>query len=265
MRRVALITGGSRGIGLCLARALLAADHDVAITAARDEDALAHASAALATEFGAERVMGVLSDAGDPKAADGVVRATRERFGRFDILINNAGRGPRELNDRFHVAPQKFWEIDPEGWSEVVRTNVNGPFHMARAAAPVLAEAGWGRIIGISTSRVTMIKPGFAPYGPTKAALDTMTRIFADDLRGTGVTVNILAPGGATETGFIPKAGRTGAYANLLPVDVMNAALLWLVSDAANEVTAARVIGKNWDPADPAAAREDTGDPPRTL
>ena len=71
--------------------------------------------------------------------------------------------------------------------------------------------------------------------------------------------------GGPTETDFIPSEGRTGAYMQLLSVDVMNAALLWLCSPAADKVTAARFIGKHWDPEDPNAAREDTGAPPRTL
>jgi 3-oxoacyl-[acyl-carrier protein] reductase len=179
--------------------------------------------------------------------------------------VNNAGRGLREISDDFHSEALKFWDATPEGWQEIIRSNVNGPFLMARAVAPHMIRSGWGRIIGISTSRVTMIREGFAPYGPSKAALDTMTGIFAKDLAGTGVTANILLPGGATDTDFIPRAGRSGHYLNLLPVDVMNEALLWLVSDAADGVTGARFVGKLWDPANPDAAREDTGAPPLIL
>lgn len=265
MRRVALITGGSRGIGLSFAHALLAADHDVVITAARGGDALAAAEEELAQVYGGSRVRAIQADAGLERDAGRSVAFALSEFDRLDILVNNAGRGPRELNEDFHRSPQKFWQADPDDWAEVVRTNINGPFLMARAAAPHMVRAGWGRIIGISTSRVTMIKPGFAPYGPTKAALDTMTRIFADDLHGTGVTVNILAPGGATETDFIPPDGRSGRYLDLLPVDVMNDALVWLCSEQADDVTAARFIGKMWDPRTPFAAREDTGEAPRLL
>ncbi|MBC6407718.1 MAG: SDR family oxidoreductase [Rhodobacteraceae bacterium] len=110
-----------------------------------------------------------------------------------------------------------------------------------------------------------MTRQGFAPYGPSKAALDTMTKIFAEDFQGTGVTCNILAPGGPTETDFIPEDGRNGRYLQLLPVDVTNDTLLWLCSAAADDVTAARFIGKHLDPNDPSKAREDTGDAPRIL
>lgn len=264
MRKVALITGGSRGIGLSFAHAMLGAGYDVAITGARGGERLQQSAETLSATCG-RAVLGVQADAGLPVDAERAVSEVIAHFGRLDILINNAGRGPGELNPEFHRSPMRFWDLDPAGWAEIMRTNVNGPFLMARAAAPHMIEAGWGRIIGISTSRVTMVKEGFAPYGPSKAALDTMTSIFARDLLGTGVTVNILAPGGATETEFIPAEGRSGAYMSLLPVDVMNAALLWLCSTEADSVTAARFIGKHWDPSDPNAAREDTGDPPRTL
>ncbi|MEO0913534.1 MAG: SDR family oxidoreductase [Pseudomonadota bacterium] len=265
MARMALITGGSRGIGLSFAKALLTDGFYVTITGARSADALNAAVASLGDRFGPDRVAGVVADAGHPEHAERAVALAIERFGSLDILVNNAGRGPLEINSSFHRDVLPFWEIEPEGWSEIVQTNVTGPFLMARAAAPHMVRAGWGRIIGISTSLATMIKPGFAPYGPTKAALDTMTRIFAEDLKGRGVTCNILAPGGPTETDFIPAEGREGAYASLLPVDVMNRALIWLCSEASGDVTAARFIGKLWDDADPHAAREDTGQPPKTL
>jgi len=265
MARVALITGGSRGIGLSFAEALLGAGFDVAITAARGLEALHAAEARLSDAFGPGRVLAVQADAGDPAAAEACVAEVVARFGRLDVLVNNAGRGPREVKEDFISANQKFWEIDPEGWSEILRSNVTGPFLMARAAAPHMVGAGWGRIINISTSRATMVKTGNAPYGPSKAALDTLTWQFAEDLGGTGVTMNALAPGGPTETEFFPAEGRTGVYAKMLPVDVMNGALLWLCSEAGDGVTAGRFIGKLWDPSDPGAAREDTGEAPRIL
>ncbi|MEO0360104.1 MAG: SDR family oxidoreductase, partial [Pseudomonadota bacterium] len=259
--KVALVTGGSQGIGLSFARALLGAGFAVAITAARDAAALQRAEADLGGRFGADRVLAVLADAGDPASAAKPVEAAVGRWSRIDVLVNNAGRGPREFSETFHQAAPKFWETPADAWTEILRTNLDGPFLAAKAAAPHMIAAGWGRIVNISTSRVTMVRAGYAPYGPSKAALDAMTRIFAADLEGTGVTVNTLLPGGATDTRFIPEA-RAGAYLKLLPADVMNDALLWLASEASDGVTAARIVGAKWDPSDPAKAREDTGAPP---
>jgi len=265
---IVVVTGGSRGIGLSFAKTLLGAGWRVLLTAARDGEALEKAVAELADQHGVEAVAGILADAGTLEGAERSVAATLDRFGQIDALVNNAGRGPREISESFPSEPPKFWETTPSAWDEIVRSNVNGPFLMARAAAPHMIAAGWGRIVNISTSQMTMVRKGFAPYGPSKAALDAMTRIFAQDLEGTGVTVNTLLPGGATDTSFIPGAGpgRRGADGNLLPVDIMNAALLWLLSSKSNGVTAGRFVGAKWvSEDDPDAAREDTGAPPLIL
>jgi 3-oxoacyl-[acyl-carrier protein] reductase len=215
------------------------------LTAARSRDELEATVGALRDAHGEDAAAGAMADAGVEADAARTVGETLDRFGRLDALINNAGRGPREYSETFNRTPVKFWEVPAEGWSELIRSNVVGPFLMAKAAAPHLIAAGWGRIVNISTSRVTMVRRGYAPYGPSKAALDAMTRIFAADLEGTGVTVNTLLPGGATDTPFIPGEGpgRTGADLKLLPVDVMNGALLWLLSEASDGVTAGRFVG----------------------
>ncbi|MEM6440964.1 MAG: SDR family oxidoreductase [Pseudomonadota bacterium] len=265
--KVALITGGGRGIGKEFAGVLTAAGWRVMLTAARSREELEATVADLRAAQGEGAAAGVTADAGREADAARAVAETLDRFGRLDALINNAGRGPREFTETFATDPLRFWELSAEGWAELIRSNVDGPFLTAKAAAPAMIAQGWGRIVNISTSRITMIRKGFAPYGPSKAALDAMTRIFAQDLEGTGVTVNTLLPGGATDTPFIPGEGptRTGADLKLLPVHVMNEALLWLVSEASDGVTAGRFVGVNWDPTDPSACREDTGAPPLIL
>lgn len=258
---VAIVTGAGRGIGREFARLLSDAGWRLTLTAARSREELETAAAALPGE-----TLPLLADAGDPADAERTVSETLARFGRLDALINNAGRGPREWSETFNRNPERFWEIPPDAWREIVRSNVDGPFLMARFAAPAMIAQGRGRIVNISTSRNTMIRKGYSPYGPSKAALDAMTRVFAQDLEGTGVTVNTLLPGGATDTPFIPgERGRSGADGKLLPVSVMNDALLWLLSDAADGVTAARLVGARWNPADPGACREDAGEPPLIL
>jgi 3-oxoacyl-[acyl-carrier protein] reductase len=108
------------------------------------------------------------------------------------------------VNESFLTQPTRFWETDPETWRMVIDTNVNGPFLMARATAPHMLKSGWGRIINMSMSYATMRRRGFSPYGPSKAALESETQIWAQELDGTGVTVNAVLPGGATLTGMIP-------------------------------------------------------------
>jgi NAD(P)-dependent dehydrogenase (short-subunit alcohol dehydrogenase family) len=127
---------------------------------------------------------------------------------------------------------------------------------MAREAVPSMIEAGWGRIINITTSLGTMQRRQNSPYGVSKTAIEAETLIWAQDLQGTGVTVNSLIPGGAVDTDFVSAEARRSGRP-LLQTSVMIAPLLWLVSPASDDVTAARFVGKNWNPDLPpeAAAR----------
>ena len=127
------------------------------------------------------------------------------RFGRLDALVNNAGLGMGLVSERFTTHPTRFWETPPEAWRRIVDTNLNGAFHMAAAAARAMVPQGSGKIVNVSTSLPTMVRRGYAPYGPTKAALEAASRVWAQDLEGTGVTVNVYLPGvGASDTALIP-------------------------------------------------------------
>ncbi len=193
-----------------------------------------------------------------------VVDTALQRFGRLDALVNNAGRGMKYVSSRFMTEHTRFWETDPDVWRMVIDTNVNGPFLMARAAAPAMLAAGWGRIVNVSMNRETMRRQGFSPYGPSKAALESETAIWAQDLAGAGVTVNALLPGGATLTGMIPEGLDEHARAGLLKPEVMVPPLLWLMSPASDGVNGKRIVASRWnigdDRAEPAReAIEDTG------
>src|SRR2546423_10451323 len=100
--------------------------------------------------------------------------------------------------------PRGFWDVPVEGFRAVIETNLTGYFLVAREVTPRMLAAGGGRIVNISVSRSTMHRAGFVPYGPSRAGSEALSRIMAADLRGTGVTVNLLLPGGATATGMLP-------------------------------------------------------------
>jgi NAD(P)-dependent dehydrogenase (short-subunit alcohol dehydrogenase family) len=253
--RVAIVTGAGRGLGRAMTRGLVRAGIRVVVTAARERAEIE----AITAEVGESMVLPVLADVTREVDAERVVAAALERFGRVDILVNNAGRGMKYVRETFMTEPTRFWEVDPDTWRMVIDTNVNGPFLMAHAVAPHLIRAGWGRIINVSVSHSTMRRPGFSPYGPSKAALESETLIWAQDLRGTGVTVNTLLPGGATLTGMIPDTFPANARGTLLDPEIMVPPLLWLVSEDTNAMTGCRVTANQWDDGNPLAAAENAG------
>ena len=262
--RVVVVTGASRGIGREFARTLAQAGARLTLVASHITDALRIADAevrALAIPGG---VLTLPSDVRDPAACDRVIRQTVDEFGAVDCVVNNAGVGMRLFSETFNTTPVNFWEGAAEDWQTVIDTNTLAPFFMARAAAPHMIARGFGRIVSVSTSPATMVRRGYSPYGPSKAALEAMTRIWAQDLAGTGVTANVILPGGATDTDFLPTRGeRRGADGQLLPANIMNDALLWLLSDQANGINGRRIIGKLWDSSLPSAqAAEQAMTPP---
>ncbi len=111
----------------------------------------------------------------------------------------------------------------------------------------------------ISMNRSTMRRAGFSPYGPSKAALESETAIWAQDLAGTGVTVNALLPGGATLTGMIPGTFPANARGTPLDPGIMVPPLLWLVSEDTNAITGCRVTANRWEDGNPLAATANAG------
>ena len=253
--RVAIVTGAGRGLGRAMALGLARAGIRVVATAARERTELER----VATDAADGMILQMLADVTREEDAQRVVSSALERFGRLDILVNNAGRGMKYVSDAFMTEPTRFWEVEPDTWRMVIDTNVNGPFLMARAATPHMVRAGWGRIVNISMNLSTMRRTGFSPYGPSKAALESETIIWAQDLQGTGVTVNALLPGGATLTGMIPDGFPASARKDLLDPAIMVPPLLWLVSNAADRISGCRITATQWNDGDPMAAIESAG------
>jgi NAD(P)-dependent dehydrogenase (short-subunit alcohol dehydrogenase family) len=245
--RVAIVTGAGRGLGRAMAEGLASAGCRVVATAAREPAELEPLVAAFP-----DHVIALRADVTDATDCTRSVETALARFGRLDILVNNAGRGMRTISSRFMVEPTKFWQADIAAWRVLIDTNVNGPFLMARAAVPVMLKAGWGRIINISMNHETMRRAGFSPYGPSKAALESETVIWAQDLAGTGVTVNALLPGGATRTGMIPSGIPDHIGVSLLDPKIMVPPLLYLASDRSDGVTGRRFTATLWPGVEPA-------------
>ncbi|MEC9341856.1 MAG: SDR family oxidoreductase [Pseudomonadota bacterium] len=250
--RVIIVTGGGSGLGRAMSIALAEAGARVVLAEINRQ----HAEEALdeARQKGvADRVRHISTDVTDAASADAVVDETVKAFGGLFGLVNCAGIGYHE--DGVPVMPPPpFYELKPAGWRQVVDVNLNGPFFMARAATPHMLKAGQGRIVNVTTSYGTMQRPRMSPYGQTKAAPETATMIWARELDGSGVTVNVLIPGGAADTRLIPDAPGTGMRGpgnKLASPEVMKAPIVWLMSDASAEVTCRRFIGKWWNPDSP--------------
>jgi NAD(P)-dependent dehydrogenase (short-subunit alcohol dehydrogenase family) len=258
-QRVAIVTGAAGGIGRAMVRGLLAADMRVA-GVDRDRDPL-EALAASAREQGkADDLLTIQTDLTSDSAAEEITKATRDRFGRIDVLINNAGIGPGAIRPDSWQRPLKFWEITPDQWRRFVAVHTTAPLALTNTVVPDMMREGWGRIVNVTTSLGTMLNAGSPTYGPSKAALEALSAIMAKDLDGTGVTVNVLVPGGITNTPMVSASGFDRA--KMIQPEVMVSPLLWLVSDAAGKVTGRRFLGVHWDPElPPEQAAEKAGAP----
>lgn len=246
--KIAIVTGGGRGLGRSMTLALTGAGASVAAAMhiAEDAEKITVDCADLPGE-----VLPIVADIRDPAECKRIVNETNEKLGGVHVLINNAGVGMLLVSDTFTRTPTKFWEVEVETWRRIIDTNFNGAFQMAREAVPHFLAQGWGRIVNVTTSVHTMQRQGFSPYGSSKAAFEAATSSWAGDLGGTGVTVNILIPGGAADTNLLPgnpgDSGRLGADGKLIDPVVMRAPVVWLASDHSDGVTGQRFIGNDWD------------------
>jgi NAD(P)-dependent dehydrogenase (short-subunit alcohol dehydrogenase family) len=260
--RAVVVTGGSRGLGRAMVLGLAQAGARIAIVARGDSKPLAETLRQVEALGARSRVVSALGDLGNPLACGKLASEVLAAFGRIDVLVNNAGVP--------NVGPgAPFWQIDIDYWQRMSRTNTDGVFFITRAVAPVMIAQRFGKIVNVSTGASTMVRKHFSPYGPSKAFLEAASRIWAQDLEDTGVTVNVLLPGGAVDTAAdvtgVPTQGRT-----FQPASVMVPPLLWLASDESNAHNGERFVASRWNESLPlperiAAARESGADAPRIM
>lgn len=231
-----LVTGGTSGLGRAMARALAEGGAHVALTG-RHRDRARAAGRELPGD-----VIGIGMDVRDPASVEAGVQEIHDLLGGVDALINNAGIGMRTVNPQFLTRTQPFYEVAPAAFADVLATNVSGYFHVARAVVPAMVRAGRGKVINISINESTMVRAGFAPYGPSRAATDALSKVMAADLAETGVDVSLLLPGGATATGMIPDAIPDDVRAHLLDPAVMGPPVRWLCSRASDGLRDLRIV-----------------------
>jgi len=244
--KIAIVTGAAspRGLGRSMTEALVRAGARVSMMDI-NQQWLDETSNYLREIGGDDCVMAQVVDVTSIGEAERSIERTIQELGGLHILVNNAGIAPRNMLMGGETK-NNFWEVPAEEWDRVVAVNSSGPFYMTRTVVPHMLAQGWGRIIGVTTSMNTMYREGGAPYGPSKAAHEALVAMASRELEGTGVTVNVLVPGGMASTDLIPD-DAAHQRENMIDPQVMQAPVVWLASDASNGINGQRFIGYYWD------------------
>jgi NAD(P)-dependent dehydrogenase (short-subunit alcohol dehydrogenase family) len=229
--RVAIVTGGTRGIGRSIAEGFVAAGAKVAV-ASRKADACVEAEAALRAAGG--DAIGVPTHMGDLAAVAALVERTVSEYGRLDVVVNNAATALRE----------DLGSFTPEAYAKSMDVNLRGPVFLVEAALPYLKESPAAAIVNVISAGAFLFAPFTATYAAAKAALFSYTRAWASEFAEFGIRVNALAPG-SVDTDMMrnnsPEAQERMAQASLqrrtAHPDEMIGPALFLASDAASFVT----------------------------
>src|ERR1700737_1222210 len=266
-QRVAIVTGGLRGLGRAMALGLAREGHNVVAVGHVDADVTEVEAATAGANF-AGQILPIVADLRRPADCDRIVAVARERLGGGHILVNNAGLTFTTIDPaQFRPAePQKFWHVSDDIVRAVIETNYIAADQMARRVAPQMVERGWGRIVNVTTKLDTMNRPHTSPYGASKAALEMATEVWAKEVEGTGLTINIVNPGAGANTPGMAEEMRTmsreGRAPRLVEPEEMAPPLLWVASPAAENINGYRFDANLWDPSlPPAVAARGAGRP----
>lgn len=245
-KTLAIVTGASSGIGYSMAKALAEQGATVAL-AARTSFKLDEAAHRLKTD--GYNAFAFPIDVRSEESIDEAVAWVKKEWGRVDLLVNNAGIGMKTVNREFLSKPQPFFKVSPESFRDLINTNLTGYFLVSRAVVPLMANQGKGKIVNISMNYETMKREGFIPYGPSRAATESLSHIMAEDLKPYHIDVNTLLPGGATDTGMIPDEYREEVKSNmmLLDPDIMKRPIQFLASDKSDGLTGERISAVDFE------------------
>ncbi|BCO36251.1 SDR family NAD(P)-dependent oxidoreductase [Mycobacterium heckeshornense] len=230
--KVSLVTGGSRGLGRSMAGALAAAGAEIVIVS-RKQDSCEIAAREIAQQTGV-RTMAHACHVSHWDEIERLVDAVYERFGRVDVLVNNAGKSPLY---------ESLLDITEEMWNSVLGVNLLGPFRLSTLIGTRMVEAGSGSIINISTVGSVLAEPSYLPYAAAKSGLNTITRAFAKSFAPT-VRVNCIMPGpfhtdvtASWSEDQIARISRSVPLGRVGDPDDINGAVLWLAGAASAYVT----------------------------
>jgi NAD(P)-dependent dehydrogenase (short-subunit alcohol dehydrogenase family) len=222
--KVALVTGGSRGIGKAVAAAYAREGAEVVVTA-RDLGSLEAAAKEIRNSGG--RVVALQADVADRHQVKDLAKEINRRFGRLHVLLNNASLlGPRV----------PILEYPEEEWEAVIAVNLNGPFFVIKACLPLMTAAGEGSIINVSSGVGRIGKPRWGAYAASKFGLEGLTQVLAAELQPLHIRVNAVNPGGTRTT------MRAAAYPEEDPLTLptpeeITPVFVYLASDASRDVT----------------------------
>jgi 3-oxoacyl-[acyl-carrier protein] reductase len=206
--RVAIVTGGSQGIGRAIALSLATEGADVVLAARRQSplESVAEEIAALGTSAHV-----IVADVATPSGCAAVVAGAIDRFGRVDILVNNAGKG----------SPKAMLELADEDWQASIDLNLMSAVRLSLACVPLMREHGWGRLVHISSRVGREPDPYFAPYGAAKAALINFSKSVANGFSKDGVLSNCIVPGLIHSEAIDQAAERSATATGLTVEEVM--------------------------------------------
>jgi NAD(P)-dependent dehydrogenase (short-subunit alcohol dehydrogenase family) len=238
--RVVLLTGAAGGLGRVMTQALLADGHQIAAVD-RDPAALNRLTALCTGNANLQPIHADLSqEAGCVKA----IEAAQTKFGAIDALINNAGIGMSAIRPDAEARSPGVEELTAATFDRFFNVFVRAPAILTRAVVPSMKANGFGRIVNNTTSYLTMLR--VLPYGAAKAALESMSAVWAKELDGGPITVNVLVPGGPTDTPLIaPESGWPRG--KMLRPEIMGPPIRWLISDASATFNGGRITAARWD------------------
>ena len=243
--KIAIVTGGASPIGLgkAMAIAMVKAGARVSIIDI-NEEWLETTGDYIRNIAGKENIVTQFCDISDFHSARTAVANTIDIFGGLDILVNNAGIMGTNVEKKY--SRTNFWDVSIDRWNNVMAVNANGVFNMVKASVGYMLQQRWGRIIGVTTSIDSMYKQGMCPYGPSKASHEALVALMANELENTGVTANVLIPGGTSDTNMIPLDIGIQRK-DLIQPDIMGPPSVWLASEESKSINGHRFIAYNWD------------------